>query len=148
MATTYNVPAGASAMPVTETQVVHSTYTLLKYLYAIVPIVAGADKFTNFLARWETYLNPRVLDIVPVTASTFMRGVGIIEIAAGVLVFLKPRIGGFVVMAWLLAIAAQLLLGGRFLDIAVRDIVMALGGALALARLARFADEKTGADAH
>ena len=49
---------------------------------------------------------------------------------AGVLVFIRPRLGGYVVAAWLLAIALQLLAGGMYLDIAVRDIVMALGGAL------------------
>lgn len=138
MATTYPIHT-APATPVTESHVVDSTYTLLKFLYGIVPIVAGADKFTNFLAHWESYLNPMVLNIVPVSATTFMHVVGIIEIIAGILVFVKPRLGAFVVTAWLLAIAGQLLLWGRFLDVAVRDIVMALGGALTLARLAPFA---------
>lgn len=114
----------------------HSTYALLKYIFAILPIVAGADKFTNLLTSWETYLNPLALRLVPVSAPTFMHIVGVIEIIAGILVLLKPRLGAWVVTAWLLAIALQLLVWGRFLDVAVRDIVIALSGALTLARFA------------
>jgi hypothetical protein len=138
MATTYQIRSASNVAPSTESEVVHATHASLRYLFSIVPIVAGADKFTNFLAQWDTYLNPVALQIVPVSASTFMHLVGVIEIIAGVLVFLRPRIGGFVVMAWLLAIAAQLLAWGRFLDIAVRDIVIALSGPLVLARLTPF----------
>lgn len=140
MPTTYRLDPPASAISAAEeTSVVHSTRTLLKYLFTAVPIVAGLDKFTNLLAPWQNYLNPLALSIVPVSAATFMHLVGIIEIVAGILVFLRPRLGGFVVMAWLLAIALQLILWGRYLDVAVRDIVMALAGALTLARLAPFA---------
>lgn len=118
-----------------ESHTVHSTHTLLKYVFTLVPIVAGIDKFTNFLTQWENYLSPLVLRTIPLSASTFMHIVGVIEIIAGILVWVKPRLGGFVVMAWLLAIAAQLLIGWQSLDVAVRDIVMALTGALTLARL-------------
>lgn len=127
--------SSAAASPASEQHVVQSTRTMLKYIFGIVPIVAGLDKFTNILAQWHEYLNPLILRIVPVSAPTFMYLVGVIEIVAGILVLVKPRLGGFVVMGWLLAIALQLILWGRFLDIAVRDIVMALSGALVLARL-------------
>lgn len=130
--------SSAAALAATESHVVRSTHTLLKYLFTALPIIAGADKFTNLLARWDTYLNPLALRIVPVSASTFMHLVGVIEIIAGILVFVRPRLGGFVVMGWLLAIALQLLVWGQFLDIAVRDIVIALSGPLILARLTPF----------
>ncbi|ACB76977.1 hypothetical protein [Opitutus terrae] len=130
----------SSTLPA-EHNVVHTTQLTLKILFTAVPIVAGLDKFTNLLANWETYLNPLALRIVPVSAATFMGIVGVIEIIAGILVFLKPRIGGLVVAAWLIAISLQLILWGRFLDVAVRDIVIALGGALTLARLTPFAAE-------
>jgi uncharacterized membrane protein YphA (DoxX/SURF4 family) len=145
MATTLPIHSAAAVVPATESQVVHTTHVTLRYLFGLVPIVAGLDKFTNLLAHWETYLNPMALSVVPVSAATFMHAVGIVEIIAGIVVLAKPRVGGFIVMAWLLAIAAQLLVWGRFLDIAVRDIVMALGGALTLARLTPFAErnEKT-----
>jgi hypothetical protein len=137
MATTY--PAHpSSTLPATESEVVHSSYTLLKYLFGLVPIIAGADKFTNLLARWEEYLNPMIPQMLNLSPHTFMLVVGVIEIIAGIIVFAKPRLGAFIVMAWLIAIALQLILWGRYLDIAVRDLVMALGGALTLARLAPF----------
>jgi hypothetical protein len=139
MATTTHIHPGASFSTASETRVVHQVHTTLKYLLTVVPIVAGVDKFTNFLAQWEVYLNPLALSIVPVSASTFMHIVGVIEIIAGLLVFVRPRLGGFVVMGWLLAIAFQLLIWGRFLDVAVRDIVIALSGPLVLARLTPFA---------
>jgi uncharacterized membrane protein HdeD (DUF308 family) len=143
MANTSTLQPSVASASSSEGDVVRSTQLTLKYLFGIVPIVAGVDKFTNFLAQWETYLNPLALRVIPVSASAFMHIVGVIEIAAGVLVFLKPRIGGLVVMAWLLAIALQLLIWGRFLDIAVRDIVIALSGPLVLARLTPFAEGPT-----
>ena len=139
MATTYRIDPRAGVSTATENNVVHQLHTTLRYLFSVVPIVAGADKFTHLLAQWDTYLNPAALSIVPVSAATFMHIVGVIEIVAGILVFLRPRIGGFVVMGWLLAIALQLLAMGRFLDIAVRDVVIALSGPLVLARLSPFA---------
>lgn len=135
MSTTYPLHAATAAHSATESHVVRITHTMLRYLFAAVPIVAGADKFTNLLTHWEAYLNPLALSIVPVTAPTFLHIVGAIEIAAGILVFVKPRFGSFVVMGWLFAISLQLIIWGRFLDVAVRDIVIALSGPLILARL-------------
>lgn len=114
--------------------IVSSTHAMLRYLFAVVPVVAGADKFFGLLASWEAYLNPLILKILPVTAHGFMLIVGVIEMVAGVLVFVKPRLGGFVVMGWLFAIALQLIAMGSHLDIAVRDIVIALAGPFVLAR--------------
>ena len=135
MATTYSLHSGATLPAASGNRVVPQLQSTLRYLFTVVPIVAGADKFIGFLAPWETYVNPLVLSTVPVSAAAFAKIAGVIEIVAGVLVFVRPRLGGFVVMAWLLAIALQLLIWGRFLDIAVRDIVIALSGPFVLARL-------------
>ncbi|WP_373048845.1 DoxX family membrane protein [Vulgatibacter sp.] len=113
---------------------VSSTFHLLRLTYGIVPIVAGADKFVGLLTDWSGYLGPIALQLLPFSPQAFMYLVGVIEIAAGILVLVRPRIGAFVVSAWLLAIAVNLVLGG-FFDIAVRDVVMAIG-AFALGRLA------------
>ncbi len=135
MAITYHInPGAATSAAEHESHVLHSTQTTLRVAYGAVPIVAGLDKFTNVLTHWEQYLNPLALRVVPVTAEAFMRGVGIIEIVAGVIVLSKPRVGAFIVMLWLLAIAAQLLVGWMYVDVAVRDIMMSLG-ALTLWRL-------------
>ena len=61
--------------------------------------------------------------------------VGVIEIAAGILVAVAPRIGGYVVAAWLWGIIVNLLMMGDYYDIALRDFGLSLG-AIALARLA------------
>jgi uncharacterized membrane protein HdeD (DUF308 family) len=108
--------------------------TLLKYTYGLVPIVAGVDKFTNLLTNWSGYLSEGVVSMLPFSAEIFMSIVGIIEIIAGVLVLTKPFWGAWVVMAWLLLIALTLVAGGHYFDVAVRDVVMAIG-AYALARL-------------
>lgn len=106
----------------------------MKYTYGLVPIVAGLDKFTNLLTNWKDYLSESVTNMLPFSAATFMSIVGIIEIAAGLLVLLRPKIGDWVVMAWLILIAFTLIFSGRNFDVAVRDLVMAVG-AFALAKL-------------
>ena len=107
----------------------------LRLTYGLVPIIAGLDKFTNLLVDWEQYLSPLALDIVPVSATTFMMVVGVIEIFAGVLVLSRyTRIGAYVVGAWLVAIAINLLMTGNYLDIAVRDVVMSIS-AFTLAKM-------------
>jgi uncharacterized membrane protein YphA (DoxX/SURF4 family) len=110
---------------------------VLQYTYSIVPIVAGLDKFTNLLTRWEDYLSPSIIKMLPFSADIFMHIVGIIEIVAGILVLIRPRIGGYVVMAWLTLIALTLIFGGHYFDVAVRDLVMAIG-AYCLAKLSPF----------
>ncbi len=107
---------------------------VLKYTYGLVPIVAGLDKFTNLLTNWQDYLSPFITNMLPFSAGTFMAVVGIIEIAAGILVLIRPQIGAYVVMGWLALIALNLILGGHYLDVAVRDLVMAIG-AFSLAKL-------------
>ena len=106
---------------------VTATTNLLKYTYAIVPIVAGLDKFLHLLTDWDKYLAPAVANFLPFSTGTFMNIVGIIEIIAGVLVLMKPKIGALVVSLWLVSIALNLLLTGEYFDIAVRDLVMAVG---------------------
>lgn len=107
---------------------------LLKYTFGIVPIIAGLDKFANVLVDWTSYLSPWMIDLLPVTAATFMGVVGIIEIGAGVLVLVNTHIGALVVSAWLVLIAFTLVLGGNYFDTAVRDLVMATA-AFSLAKL-------------
>jgi hypothetical protein len=107
----------------------------LKLTFGIVPIVAGLDKFTNLLTNWVDYLgNNR--NMIPFDPMTFMKIVGVIEIIAGIIVLVRPLIGAYIVMAWLICIALQLLIGGHYYDVAVRDLVMAIG-AYTLAQLTK-----------
>jgi uncharacterized membrane protein YphA (DoxX/SURF4 family) len=114
----------------------------LRFTYGLVPIVAGLDKFTNLLTHWENYLSPGVVSMLPFSAHTFMMIVGVIEIIAGIIVLVKPAIGGYIVMAWLAVIAITLLASGNYLDVAVRDLTMAIG-ALSLGRLSKIVTPQT-----
>jgi hypothetical protein len=71
-----------------------------------------------------------------IDAHTFMKIVGVVEIAAGLLVIFKPRIGAVVVALWLWGIIINLLTIPGYYDIAARDFGLSLG-ALALASLAK-----------
>ncbi|WP_124642296.1 hypothetical protein [Amniculibacterium aquaticum] len=117
-----------------NTLALNQVKSLLKYTFTIVPIVAGADKFFNLLTNWEQYINPSIEGLLPFSGATFMMIVGVIEIVAGIIVFTKTQLGGYIVAAWLTAIALTLLLGFNFVDVAVRDLVMAIA-AFSLAKL-------------
>lgn len=120
----------------TSNPTARSVWTILRITFGIVPIVAGADKYADLLTNWDTYLNPTIASMLPFSAHVFMQIVGGIEIVAGIIVLAKPSVGGWIVMAWLICIALQLIAMGKYLDVAVRDLVMSIG-AMSLARLSR-----------
>ncbi len=108
------------------------------------PIITGIDKFFNKLTDWGMYLSPMATRIVPVSATTFMRAVGVVEIVAGLIVLSRwTRLGSYVVMLWLAGIAVNLLTTGMFYDLAMRDVEIAIG-AFALSQLTAVR-ERTGA---
>ncbi|CAN5923145.1 DoxX family membrane protein [soil metagenome] len=111
-------------------------YQLLHLGFIAAPAIAGLDKFTQLLTNWDAYLAPVLARPLGGAAHGFMMVVGAVEIAAGLLVAVRPRIGAYVVAAWLVGIIGNLLLSGRHFDIALRDFGLLLG-ALALARLAQ-----------
>lgn len=121
-------------------QKLRNIYILLKLVFGIIPIAAGLDKFTNVLTDWGKYVNPALTEILPLEANTFMMITGVIEITAGVIVLLKPHIGSMIVAAWLVCIGISLILSGQYLDVAVRDIVMA-AGAFTLIKIAEVVEE-------
>ena len=108
------------------TKVSRVTQTL-RITYGLLPMIAGLDKFMHVLTDWNKYLAPVVTDIIPLSPGAFMGIVGVIEIIAGILVFAKPKLGSMIVALWLIAIAINLLLTGEYFDVAVRDVVMAIG---------------------
>ena len=121
----------------------NNTWWALRVLFGFVPIAAGLDKFFNLLTNWEAYLNPLATRLIPMEPATFMHVVGVVEIVAGIIVLTHwTKIGAYVVMAWLLAIALNLLTMGRFLDVAVRDIGLAIA-AFSLAQLTTLREEST-----
>jgi hypothetical protein len=105
--------------------------------------MAGVDKFFNALVSWEQYLAPTIAGLLPLSIQTSMRIGGVVEILAGLLVAVRPRIGGMVVGLWLCAIVVNLLMIRGFYDIALRDAGLALA-AFALSRLSVQIDERSG----
>src|SRR5262245_35070872 len=131
---------------ITIQEKVNSAHRLLRITFGLVPVAAGLDKFFNFLTVWTQYLDPRFAQLLPFSPETFMHIVGVIEIAAGFLVLSRFKtIGAYVVSAWLAVIAVTLIVSGRYLDVAVRDLVMSIGAyTLASLTQASAAAETTG----
>jgi hypothetical protein len=109
----------------------------LRIGFTALPILMGADKFAHVLTNWDKYYAPRLDWLLPGSMSvhTAMYIVGVVEIVAGLVVLLEPRIGGFLVAGWLVGIIVDLLLLSHNGDIALRDFGLFLA-ALTLARLA------------
>ena len=116
----------------------YQAYLLLRVGFTVAPILFGLDKFFNWTVDWTNYLAPWVNDIVPGSGQDFMYFVGAVEIAAGILVALAPRLGAYVVAAWLAGIVVNLLTvdAPTYYDIALRDFALLLA-ALTLGRLAQ-----------
>ena len=111
-------------------------YVLLRIAFIVAPILFGIDKFANVLTDdWTKYLSSTFNDILPGSAATGMHIVGVVEIAAGLLVAVAPRIGSLIVAGWLAGIIVNLLILGGYGDVALRDFGLLLG-ALSLSRLA------------
>ena len=112
-------------------------YLVLRIAYGVVPVVSGADKFTNLPTDWRMYPSPLAGRVLPVDPGLFLRAAGVVEIAVGATVLLGlSRVSGWIAAAWLAAITVNLVATGGFLDVAARDAVMACG-AVALAELGR-----------
>ena len=147
MASTVEVPtqprhaSNGSSPGVAETRDVsaaaHQAFWLLRITFTIAPILFGVDKFTNWAVHWPDYLAGWVNNIIPGSGQDFMYVVGGIEIAAGLLVAVAPRIGAFVVAGWLFGIVINLLTKNapQYYDISLRDFGLMLA-ALTFARLA------------
>jgi uncharacterized membrane protein len=118
-----------------RTEPAYGAFWVLRLGFTVLPILMGLDKFFNLLTNWEQYLAPWVVSLLPFSAHTAMLIVGVVEIAAGILVWIKPRYAAYVVALWLAGIIINLLTLSGFYDVALRDFGLMLA-ALTLARLA------------
>ena len=120
----------------------YRAYQILHTWFVALPIIAGLDKFTDYLTNWEQYLAPEIPKALGLAPHTFMMAVGVIEIVAGLLVAFVPRIGAYVVAAWLLGIVGNLMLNPiHYWDVAARDVGLCLA-AIALGSLSVWATNK------
>jgi hypothetical protein len=124
----------------------YQAFEILHWGFVAAPLLAGADKFSNLLTHWENYLAPVFARLSPFAPHTTMQVVGVVEIVAALLVAVRPRLGAYVVAAWLCGIILNLLLLGNYYDVALRDLGLALG-ALALGRLSETYAHKAGPSA-
>lgn len=107
----------------------------------LLAFLAGVDKFLNVLTNWEQYVSPFAARMLPFSATTFMHIVGVIEIVVGLAILTKAtRLGAYVAMVWLLCIAINLLMTGKYFDVAVRDVALAVA-AFVLAKLTEIHDD-------
>ena len=134
MESTIQASTAKSSSPVDARDPAYRAYRVLQAGFVAAPILAGLDKFFNVLVDWEQYLAPLFDNLIG--AATFMAIVGVVEIAAGIGVAVKPRIFAYVVAAWLGGIIVNLLLIPGYYDVALRDLGLALG-ALALGLLSQ-----------
>jgi len=107
----------------------------LRVALGAAAFLAGLDKFFNLLADWPGYLSPIAAQMLPLSATSFMHLVGIVEmLVGGAILAGYTRLGGYVAAIWLGGIAVNLLTTGHYFDVAVRDVAMAIA-AFTLARL-------------
>lgn len=117
-------------------------YWALRIGLGLGAFLAGLDKFFNILADWQMYLSPIATKVIPISAPVFMRVVGVIEMIVGLIVLAGlTRLGGYILTAWLIAIAINLVTTGMFYDLAVRDVEISIA-AFTLARLSEARAEK------
>jgi uncharacterized membrane protein HdeD (DUF308 family) len=95
--------------------------------FTVAPILAGIDKFFHLLCNWDQYLAPWIANLSPIGGHNVMFVVGVIEVIAGLLVAIKPKIGAPIVGIWLIGIIVNLLTMGTYFDIALRDLGLSLG---------------------
>ncbi|HEX5542611.1 MAG TPA: hypothetical protein VFX60_13810 [Micromonospora sp.] len=129
-------PASRTAPPNPLASPAYQAFLALRVVFTVAPIAFGLDKFVNLMTDWPAYLAPWIDGIIPGTAQQAMYAVGVIEVVAGVVVVLRPRIGGWLVAAWLAGIILNLLTIPGFFDVALRDFGLLIA-AVALARLAQ-----------
>lgn len=112
----------------------YHAYRILQFTFILAPIIAGLDKFFYYLTDWSQYISPFAMQMLGKNSPIFMMVVGVVEVLAGIGVIFRPRIFSYIIFLWLLAIFFNLLLTGKYFDIALRDLGLALS-ALALGNL-------------
>jgi hypothetical protein len=130
-------PVASSPAERLKTDPTFQAFWLMRLGFTLVPILFGADKFAHVMVNWDKYLAPDVQRwLSPFdTVHQTMYVVGAVEIFAGVVVLLLPRVGGYVVALWLAGIIVNLAIVGGYWDILMRDVALFLL-ALTFARLA------------
>src|ERR1035438_724714 len=106
----------------------YQAYQIMYYAFIALPAAAGLGKFLHVLTTWDAYVSPGVASILHLTPGGVTSLAGLIELAAAVTVALKPRIGSWVVTAWLWLIVVNLLALHSYYDIVLCDLALSAAG--------------------
>ncbi len=136
-----NIVPNIIGLPDIKCNPVYQAYQVLHIAFVVAPILAGLDKFFHLLVNWDQYLAPFANRMLGGHGHEFMLAAGVIEIIAGIGVWLKPKIFAYVVAAWLLGVIFNLLMIPGYYDVALRDLGLCLA-ALALGRLSTVYDRR------
>ena len=104
--------------------------TTLRYIYGVVALVIGLDKFFSFIVDWNIYVSPTIVMHLPIfIAAHILAIVGIVEIVAGMIILHEKttRFGAYLTAAWIGIIIVNLFTIGGMYDIILRDIAIAVG---------------------
>lgn len=139
MTHTEHVPTGTSGSTATTrrwaSDPAYQAFVILRSAFTVAPILFGADKFFHVMVNWDRYLSPAIAGLSPFSVHRTMFVVGVVEIVAGIVVAVIPRVGAPIVSLWLLGIIVNLLLIPGYFDVALRDFGLLLAS-VALWRLA------------
>lgn len=105
------------------------SWNLLRYSYGVVVLLAGLDKVfgTDLIVNWPKYVSPLAESLLPFSVGTFLVIIGIVEVVVALMLLTKfTRLGAYLATGWLLIIAINLLMLG-YIDIAIRDVLLAVG---------------------
>lgn len=107
-----------------------STWWTLKVTLGLVAFLTGLDKFFNVLTRWIDYVSPAVVDafhLGPISLQLFLRGTGILEMLLGFAILTRwTKPGGYLTALWLTAFAVNLVIMGKFYDVALYYLALSL----------------------
>src|SRR6185437_11301337 len=71
----------------------YQAYVVLRCAFVVAPLLFGLDKFFNWMTYWPKYLWIGIPNLISVSPQHFMDAVGVVEMAAGLLVLVWPRVG-------------------------------------------------------
>lgn len=117
------------------TAILQEVRQLLKWSFGLAAMVIGADKFINLITDWQKYVSDPIRELVPLEVQAFLVIIGIIEMIVGLLILSRAtQTGAYILAAWFLVIIVNLFMIGGYLDIILRDALLAIA-AVALGRL-------------
>ena len=113
-----------------QNEKVHSAWLWMHYAYGAVIFLVGLDKVLgmNSIAAWAKYVSPAVSGMLPFSVGAFIVILGVIEVVVGALFFTRyALLASYISVAWFLLVSIDLLMSGGYVDLAIVNILLAIG---------------------